>query len=322
MPILPIAFPSLSHTMTDSLDRRRFLTAASATAAALALPRVAQAVGKEQQPRLVDTHLHCFAGKDDKRFPYHARAPYRPDAAATPEHLLKCMDGAGVAHAVVVHPEPYQDDHRYLEHCLAVGGKRLKGTLLLFSDRPGSLAKLPDLVKRLNVISLRVHAYAPDRLPPFGKRELRDLWKAAAQHGLAVQIHFEPRYAPGFEPLIEEFSDTRVIIDHLGRPFQGTPREHAVVVRWSRFKNTIMKLSSLPSTSTYPHRDVRPTIKRLTDAYGADRMIYGGGFNANATPTSYRAAFDRARSHLDHLSAAEQAKILGENAFRLFKFEA
>ena len=168
---------------------------------------------------LVDTHLHCFAG-NSKRFPYHARAPYRPTEAATPEHLLKCMDGAGVDHAVVVHPEPYQDDHRYLEHCLDVGSGRLKGTILLFADRPGSLEKMPALAKRKDIVAVRVHAYAPDRLPPFGKPELRQLWKLAAALDLAVQLHFEPRYAAQFEPLIREFRDVTHIIDHLGRPFQ------------------------------------------------------------------------------------------------------
>jgi predicted TIM-barrel fold metal-dependent hydrolase len=232
------------------------------------------------------------------------------------------MDGAGVDFAIVVHPEPYQDDHRYLEHCLKVGGKRLKGTILVFADRPGSVEKMPDLAKRLDVVSARIHAYSPTRLPPFGKPELRNLWKQAGELGLAIQLHFEPRWASGFEPLIQEFRDTRVIIDHLGRPFQGTPQEHAVVVRWSRFPNTIMKVSSLAATTTYPHRDVQPVIRELTEAYGADRMIYGGGFGAGATPQSYRAAFERAAGYLAHLSEADRDKILGENAARLFGFGA
>ncbi|MCH7727184.1 MAG: amidohydrolase [Planctomycetes bacterium] len=306
--------------MSRSFSRRDFLTQSTAAAVSVGtLTRVASSAEKKSKPLLVDTHLHCFAGNDE-RFPYHKRAPYRPDKAATPEHLLKCMDDAGVAFAVVVHPEPYQDDHRYLDHCLQVGGKRLKGTILLFSDRKGSVEKMPDLVKRLDLVAARVHAYAPDRLPPFGKPELRNLWKQATEHGLAIQLHFEPRHAPGFEPLIREFRDTRVIIDHLGRPLQGTPKEHQIVVRWSRFKNTVMKISSLASTRNYPHRDIKPIIKQLTDEYGADRLIYGGGFNANATGKSYRAAFDHARQYLAHFSSAEQAKVLGENAAKLFGF--
>lgn len=301
------------------IQRREFLQTTSAGALVTAAS-VAHGENTKAKPKLVDTHLHCFAGKD-KRFPYHKRAPYTPEEAATPEHLLTCMKGAGVDYAVVVHPEPYQDDHRYLEHCLRVGGDKLKGTILLFADRHGSVEKMPSLVKRLNVVTARIHAYAPDRLPPFGKPELRKLWRAATENGLAIQLHFEPRYAPGFEPFIKEFKDTKVIIDHLGRPLQGTKEEHAVVVRWSRFKNTVMKLSSLPSSRSYPHRDIAPTIKQLTDAYGADRMIYGGGFNAAATGKSYLAAFERARGFISHLSEAEQNKILGENAVRLFGFE-
>jgi predicted TIM-barrel fold metal-dependent hydrolase len=230
------------------------------------------------------------------------------------------MDGAGVDYAVVVHPEPYQDDHRYLEYCLEVGKGRLKGTCLFFADRPGSVAKMPDLVKKCPVVAVRVHAYAPDRLPPFGKPELRALWKQATDLGLAVQLHFEPRYAPGFEPLIKEFADTKVLIDHLGRPFQGTADEWAVVVGWSRYKNTIMKLSSVPAATQYPHRDVAPVIRKLTDAYGADRLLYGGGFGPDATGDSYRAQRERTRGYIAHLSEPDQAKVLGGNAAKLFGF--
>lgn len=272
-------------------------------------------------PVVVDTHLHCFAG-NDPRFPYHPLAPYRPDEVASPEQLLECMDGASVDHAIVVHPEPYQEDHRYLEHCLAVGGGRLKGTCLFFADRPGFAMGMASLVKRNRglIVAARIHAYAPDRLPPFGSQQLRQLWQTAADLGLAVQLHFEPRYAPGFEPLIREFPETTVIIDHLGRPMQGTVEEHDVVVGWSRLPNTVMKVSSLPDQDKYPHRDVAPIIRRLTDAYGADRMIYGGGFTAGATGESYRAYRQRAEDLLAHLSEAERAKVLGQNAAKLFRF--
>jgi predicted TIM-barrel fold metal-dependent hydrolase len=271
---------------------------------------------------VIDTHLHCFAGSQDLRFPYHVRAPYRPKPASTPEHLLRCMDGAAVDYAIVVHPEPYQDDHSYLEYCLEVGKGRLKGTCLFFADRPGPVEKMAALVKKLPIVAVRIHAYAPGRLPPFGKPELRAFWKRASDLGLAVQLHFEPRYALGFQPLIKEFPKTIVIIDHLGRPFQGTPEEHAVVIKWSQFKNTIMKLSAIPSNDTYPHREIDSIIRHLADAYGADRMIYGGGFGPEATPESYRAARERSRSYIAYLPEGDQAKVLGGTAAKLFRFGA
>lgn len=306
------------------MNRRQFLKSGGIALAGLhaaGFTEAAPDVASVPTP-VVDTHLHCFAGKDDASFPYHAHAPYRPEKPSSPEHLLKCMDGAGVNFAVVVHPEPYQDDHRYLQHCLAVGGGRLKGTCLFFAGADDSLAAMAALKGKLGgkLVAARVHAYSPDRLPPFGKPELRALWRQATELGLMMQLHFEPRYAPGFEGLIEEFKDTRVIIDHLGRPMQGTPEEHARVVKWSRFPNTVMKIAALPDANQYPHRDVRPIVRQLTDAFGTDRMICGGGFGDDATPETYRAYRERVRGLLSHLSEADQAKIFGATAVKLFGF--
>jgi predicted TIM-barrel fold metal-dependent hydrolase len=303
-----------------AVRRRQFLQTAATAVPLLTGPLRADA-GDGRAP-VIDTHLHCFAGRDDARFPYHPKGPYQPAEPATPEHLLKCMAEAGVDHAVVVHPEPYQDDHRYLEYCLKVGEGKLKGTCLFFADRPGSLDKMTELVKNHEgkIVAARIHAYAPDRLPPFGKPELRALWKHIGDLGLAVQLHFEPRHAPGFEPLIKEFPKTTVIIDHLGRPFQGSPEENAVVLGWSKLPNTVMKLSALPEKGQYPHRDVGPVIKEIVGRFGPERLIYGGGFGPGATGASYRAYREKIRSYLPDLSAGDQAKVLGGTAARLFGF--
>lgn len=317
-------------TSSATVSRRQVLSSVSAGLSAMTFGSAAgvlsaaQVSGSEVASGVVvDTHLHCFAG-DDPKFPYHADAPYRPANAASPEHLLKCMDGAGVDYAVVVHPEPYQDDHRYLEHCLQVGGSRLKGTCLFFAHKPNFAAEMAQLVKQHpgQIVAARLHAYAPGRLPDFESREVRELWKTATDLGLAMQLHFEPRYAARLEPLIREFPDTTVIIDHLGRPMQGTPKEHGVVVAWSKYPNTIMKVSSLPDINRYPHRDVQPVIRQLVKAWGPDRMIYGGGFNSQATPASYRAYRNQVSELLSDLSESEQQKVLGGTAARVFGFAA
>ena len=297
-----------------SATRREFLVSATA------LPFVGRVRAAEPKPAIVvDTHLHCFAGKDDPKFPYHKEGPYQPADPATPEHLLKCMGDAGVDYAIVVHPEPYQDDHRYLEHCLAVGKGKLKGTCLFFAGREGSLDKFKELAKKVPLVAGRIHAYNSDRLPPFGKPELTVLWKQIGELGLAVQLHFEPKYAEGFEPLIKEFKDTRVLIDHLGRPFQGTAKEYDRVLSWAKYANVVMKLSSVPDKKTYPHRDPQPVIKQLTETFGADRLMFGGGYNEKATGKSYRAERERVAGLLAHLSDADRAKVFGGTAAKLFR---
>jgi predicted TIM-barrel fold metal-dependent hydrolase len=303
------------------MNRRRFL---EVTSAAIVAGSHAGAAAGAGPALVIDTHVHCFAGKDAPRFPYHPRGPYLPDQPSTPEHLLKCLVEAGVDHAIVIHPEPYQDDHLYLEYCLDVGKGKLKGTCLFFADHPGAVDAMARLVRKRpgQIVAARIHAYAPGRQPPFGKPELRSFWKAAGDLGLALQLHLEPRYAPGFEPLIDEFRNISVIIDHLGGPMQAAPEEYAVVRGWSRFPNTVMKLSSIPPREKYSRHDVRLIIRELTERFGADRLVYGGGFGPDATGTSYRAAREQVRSYLTHLSADDQAKILGGTAARLFGFSA
>jgi predicted TIM-barrel fold metal-dependent hydrolase len=127
---------------------------------------------------------------------------------------------------------------------------------------------MPALVKKHpgRILAARVHAYAPERLPPFGK-----------------------------------------------------PEEHDVVLEWSRYPNTVLKVSALPRREEYPHRDIAPVVRRAAEAFGADRMVYGGGSSAEATAESYRACRERVRALLAFLSAADQAKVLGATAARIFR---
>jgi predicted TIM-barrel fold metal-dependent hydrolase len=305
--------------------RRAFVQSATLLPAASAL-----AAESPAKPAIVDCHVHCFDGPKSERFPFHAKAPYRPEPRLTPEQLLTCMDGAGVDYGVVVHPEPYQDDHRYLEHCLDAGkagsGKagakdRFVGVAHFFADRPVWKTALPQLVQRRRIRALRVHAYAPERLPPFGP-QLRAMWKAAADLGLIMQIHFEPHYAAGFAPLIEEFKSTPVLIDNLGRPLFATAEEYALVLRWARLPHVHMKLSALPNPGEYPFRDVRPLVTQLVAAFGPERLVWGGAFGPGATAESYRAGREAIRQHVAHLDAAAQAAILGGTALRLFRFDS
>jgi predicted TIM-barrel fold metal-dependent hydrolase len=111
-----------------------------------------------------------------------------------------------------------------------------------------------------------------------------------------------------------------VFVDHLGRPFQGTPKEHAVVVGWSQYDNVLMKLSSVPVERQYPHRNPAAVVRQLADAYGPDRLMYGGGYGPGATAASYRANRERVAALLAHFSAADRDKVLGGTAARVMGF--
>ena len=129
------------------MNRRTFLyTGAAALTAAPGAP-------------LIDTHIHLFAS-DQKKFPYHKNASYKPPAQDL-EPYLAFVKQAGIDGAVIVHPEPYQEDHSYLEHCFAHEPRKgfFKGTCLFDPIAPDTPDRMAALVKRNpdRIVALRIH---------------------------------------------------------------------------------------------------------------------------------------------------------------------
>jgi len=280
---------------------------------------------------LVDTHIHLFAS-DQSRFPYHPNAPYKPPAQ-TVEDYGQFAKAARIDHAIIVHPEPYQDDHRYLEYCLAhepVAGF-FKATCLFDPIAPDTPAKMESLVKKLpgRIVALRIHEMRPPGAPPatagpIKDRDLRhpamrETWKKAQSLGLAIQMHFLPCHAPQIGELAGAFPEVPVVLDHLGRGGQGTAQEFDAVLRLARLPLAYMKYSAVnySSRESYPFADAKPLVRRVYEAFGPDRLIWGGlGHNLEE--------FEKQSSLLDRMfdfaGEPDRARIRGLNALRLYRF--
>jgi len=269
---------------------------------------------------IVDTHVHLFAEASDARFPIHANAPYAAAVPALPRQVLSFMDQAGIAGAVLVHPETYQDDHRWLLHTLAIDPKRFRGVCHLFPDRAETPEKIAELARFPGMAGMRLHAYCPERLPSFEPKSLTRFWTLARDNGLFLQLHLEPRYAPVFTPLLQRFPEVVVLIDHCGRPFQGTLEEFQEIRGWARFPQVHMKLSLLPFRNQYPHRDIGPVVQDLATQFGIKRILYGGGYPC-ASPQEWTAHVERFLDLLGRLGPEEKSLILGDNAARILKWD-
>jgi predicted TIM-barrel fold metal-dependent hydrolase len=148
---------------------------------------------------------------------------------------------------------------------------------------------------------------------------MRETWRKVHSLGLAIQMHFVPHFAPQIRALAEVFPEMPVILDHLGRAGEGTPAEYEEVLKLAKLPRTYMKYSAVrySSKQEYPHRDVKPLIRRVYDAFGPGRIIWGGlGMNMEE--------FHRQAKLLDEMfdfaSEADRAKIRGLNAARLYGF--
>src|SRR4051812_22979838 len=217
--------------MLSRLTRRELLAGAIAIAPALRgapLPT----------GRIVETNLHVYP-EDVARFPFHPNRTYTP-AAAPLEPYLKFLRQAHVGPVVIVHPSPYQDDHRVLEYSFANEPSPgfFKGTCYfdpIDSKTPARMKELsnkyPGRIKALRIFEDRKASDPPSASGNFRDRDLRDpmmktVWKAAGSLGMAIQMVPIPGHAPQIYALASETKDTRVIIDHLSAPTKGTPAEY------------------------------------------------------------------------------------------------
>jgi predicted TIM-barrel fold metal-dependent hydrolase len=101
---------------------------------------------------VVEWNTHIFS-PDRERYPFHPQAAYTPDVSGAPADPLLAylarMESQGIDRAVLVHPEPYGDDHR----------------LILKLSGLGHFAPDPPLYQSARPFTRRViQAFGPDRL--------------------------------------------------------------------------------------------------------------------------------------------------------------
>jgi predicted TIM-barrel fold metal-dependent hydrolase len=325
------------------ISRRQWILGALAaahawTAQPQGMKRMARALSEASAPPwrpkgiIIESHIHLFAG-DPARFPYSS-ASYAPHPEPV-EQYVKFAGEAHIDHAVIVHPEPYQDDHRYLEYSFAHEPSPgfFKGTCLFDPLDPKTPQRMQALVRRnpRRIVALRIHETHAAGTPSTTSGLIRDrdlgnpqmavTWRAAHALGLAIQIHCIPHYAVGIGELANRFRETPVLLDHLARPGQGTPEEYEQVLKLAQIPRVCMKFTSAgvasASKEPFPHRDAKPLVKRVYDAFGSDKIIWG---ELGTNMTEFQQAVQLFDLMFDFVPEPERAKMRGLTVKKLFAF--
>jgi predicted TIM-barrel fold metal-dependent hydrolase len=265
---------------------------------------------------IVEWCHHLFS-PDLRRYPFHPRASYTPDLSGAPADPLGAylarMESEGIDRAVLVHPEPYGDDHRLILECLEREPRKFRGTCLFYPRDPDAPRKLADLVARQPLlVALRFHAHRgkEEYLDSFADRGVRALWEKALELGLIIELHIGPNYAAQVAAALRDYPESVVHVDHLGEPHLGTPVEYAQVLELAAFPKVQMKLAGLSHFAQDGplYLSARSFTRRVIAEFGPDRMVWGAG-----TPRIVDA-------HMEGYSEADRLKVKGGNLARLLGF--
>ena len=310
-----------------SRSRRVFLGQTAATAAGgLALtPLLARSATAELAPsgESIDAHIHVFpAGTDRYPLKPGATPNKRPLPSFTPEEFLKHAAPVGVTRAVLIQFSHYGYDNSYILDTMRQHAGRFAVVAGVDpQDKPR------DKIRELAGQGARgVRVASAGRTPDDWGRDtgLAELWRAAGEAGLVVCALVGPEFLPAVERFCQQNPQTTVALDHLARiGADGTIRSEHVdaLCGLARHKQIHVKVSAFYALGAKapPYQDLGPMIRRVVDAFGAERLLWGSDspFQTLA-PHTYRDSIELLHSRLDFLSAQQRRCLLADTAARLF----
>ena len=328
--------------MVNRVDRRKFLSGAVSAATGLSLVSASQQLGAAEQVApaskgpVIDTHMHVWSG-NLKRWPFDH--PYSPDfksktTAATGEILVEEMNRFGVTHCILVQTIFHGWDNTYTAYCLKKYPGRFKAHGLIDPTDPQVAEKLEFWVKEHQFSGMRFSPIYYVKGNHGGDDWLTSLahhrvWKKAAELGSVFNFFIHTDQLPRLEKMIQWYPTVPTVIDHMSQIDLGVDDplpDLKKLLALARYPNVAVKISDLTSVSKsgkYPFPDAYPWVKRVYDAFGPDRLLWGTGY-----PGAVRADFQRPtvkkeleliRQHVPFFTPQDRAKILGLNAARIWK---
>ena len=295
---------------------RREMLRVSALAACAGKGLVAQ--GRQAQLRCVDSHVHVWA--HDPRFPF-ARGAKVPEGDFSAERLIGLMRANGVDRTVIIQVIHYQWDNRYLLDVLRRYPRLFRGVCRVNPEDPAA----PDTLAHLTE-----QGFGGVRLSPAAGPEgdwirgplMRPLWKRCAALRVPMTLLIPVTRLPDIVPLLDAHPELTVVIDHMADCPVDRPDLLRLLLELARYPRLFVKITHLWSLSKerYPYPDAEEQVKRIYDAFGADRLMAGTDWPIRLELLDYAGRLSLYREHMKFFTPEERRMILGGTAERVWAF--
>lgn len=313
--------------MEGAAPRRDFLRSGTMAAVGVALARETAAIGAAGNgpPDIghIDAHVHVWSG-DTTRYPLKPGFPKEKLRAPsfTPEDLFTHTRPSGVTRVVLIQISYYGSDNSYMLDMMRRHEGVFSGVAVL--DREQRPREKMLGLARQGVRGFRIGSGGLPADRWLDGEDMAAMWACGAEGGLAMCPLINPEHLPALDRMCGRFPDTRVVIDHLARiGIDGQFRDADIemLCGLARHKNVHVKLSAFSSLGAReaPYRDLAPLIRRVLEAFGAERLMWGtdGPWQMMGGHT-YRGSIDLIRSGLDFVTEEDRRWLLGRTAERVF----
>jgi len=264
---------------------------------------------------IVDSQVHIWGANTRERpWPVGRENQAQRPVPLGAEELLGAMDAAGVDRVVIV-PPSWEGDRNDLALAAAL---RYPNRFAVMGRFPVETAaeggQLPTWRKQPGMLGVRLTLHRDPWKRWLENGAIDWFWPAAERAGLPVMV-----YVPGLVKRLDAVAGRhpglRLIVDHLALPI-GEKDDAAFagldeVLALARYPNVAVKPSALPcyTSETYPFPGLHRHIRRVYDAFGPRRMLWGTDYSR--LPCPYRQAITLFTEELDFLSHEDKEWIMG-----------
>jgi predicted TIM-barrel fold metal-dependent hydrolase len=269
---------------------------------------------------ILDSQVHVW-GDDSPARPWppgRAGQAHRVPAVGADE-MIAAMDRAGVARAVIV-PPSWEGDRN--DVALAAAAKypdRFSVMGRIPVETPAQAHRLTAWRDQPGMLGVRVTFHRAPWLEAFDAGAVDWFWGEAERASLPVMV-YAPRRAPSLGSVAERHRGLKIVVDHLAIPVETTGDAAFAglddVLALAAHPNVAVKVSALPchSRERYPFRDLHVHLRRVFDAFGPSRMLFGSDYSR--LPCLYADAIRLFTEALEFLSPADRTEIMGAAAAR------
>jgi predicted TIM-barrel fold metal-dependent hydrolase len=229
--------------------------------------------------------------------------------------MLTEMDAAGVDRAVVVPPHWVGDDNETALEAAATHPTRFAVVGRFNPKAPDARTQLDRWLKQSHMLGVRATFHTKPYVDWLDDGTLDWYWEACERLAIPVMA-LVPGVVRKLLPVIERHRDLSILIPHMGcvTRLRGTEAFANLddLLELARYPKVFVMVSSAPcfSNEAYPFRDIRPFLKRIFEAYGSRRLLWGS--DITRLTCTYRECLDHFRMSLDFLSSEDKEWILGK----------
>jgi predicted TIM-barrel fold metal-dependent hydrolase len=271
---------------------------------------------------IVDPHVHVW--KNDPRYPWPATLASPPKADATAELLLERMREHGVDQTVIVHVIYYQWDCRYAADSVRAHPGKFEGVCRVDPLSDEATSQLEHWVAQ----GLRGVRLSPGNGPSGDwindPPRMDTIWNRAAELKVPMCVLCPIGRIPDVEKVIARHDGKLdVCIDHMADCPIDQPAELRKLLALAKYPRVYVKLSHLwmLSKQAYPYRDTHDQVRKLYDAFGPQRLMWGTDWPVVEDYCGYGKALALYRDEIKFFNDDDRRWILGETALKLWPFK-